>query len=103
MSPQNKPDLQSLYPTPKTYDEKRHERAEIDALKESWKPKHPRLEALGIIMLLAALGYVWIVTMPPYMMSMPFPGVFIAVLLGLAWIYLVIAGVKRAISLIIEQ
>ena len=98
----NKPDLQSLYPTAKTYDEKRQERAEINVLKESWKPKFPKLQALGIALLLGALLYAWIATMPSFMMGMPCPGVFIAVLLGLGWLYAAIAGGKQIITLLTQ-
>jgi len=99
-NPREKPDLQSLYPTAKTYDEKIQEREEIHALRESWKPKHPKLQALGIAMLLASLTYAWVIIVPPFMLSMPFAGVFIGVLLGLLLIFGFIAGAKRIIALL---
>lgn len=93
--------LSELYPTPKTYDEKRQERADLNALHESRKPKYPKLQALGILLIIGALFYSWIALVPG-LFSVPFPGVFTAALLGLALVYIAYAGAKKILQLLTQ-
>ena len=94
IDPKNRPvpklseeQLQAIYPTPKTYDEKLAERAEIHAIHRSWLPKHPkwRIAELiaALIIGLAAIGYVAL----SFMMSNPMLGVPLVMLLSLLWAY----------------
>ncbi len=73
----------------------------MNALHERRKPKYPKLQAAAIVAILALLALAW-VALSPGLFSTPFPGVFIAALLGLIWFYVAYQGVKKIYSLMME-
>ena len=79
--------LGDLYPTPKTYDEQRAERAAINALKESRKPKHAALRASLLLTFCCALLIAIIHAVPAVLGFNIMAGAFTAMLLmiGLVW------------------
>lgn len=88
-------ELQQLYPTPKTYDEKLAERAEIQDLHRTWHTHHPRLLILsivcGIMLGVAAIG----ATASSLVMTAPLLGVPLTVLMLVAWYFSLRAGVAK--------
>jgi hypothetical protein len=82
-----KEQLNAIYPTPKTYDEKLAERAEIHAIRRSWLPKHPRWRIAGLVAALLfgllLIGF----TVATLMLTVPMLGVPMVMLTSLLWFY----------------
>ena len=79
--------LGELYPTPKTYDERRAERAEIDALKESRKPRFITLRASALLTLCMAIIIATINVIPIVFNFNLMAGTFasMGILIGIVW------------------
>jgi hypothetical protein len=87
--------LGTLYPTPKTYDEKIAERAAMRTLKQSRRAKHPRLVILlTVLSLLAAIAAITFVTSRLIWMNALF-GVPMAILLFVVWFYALVISIRK--------
>lgn len=92
-------DLSSLYPHAKTYDELRADRDAAATMRRNRLPKHRSLLAIGILAALAAAMYFIVAYMPPVIATSPMFGVPATILLGLAWLYGLIAGIRKILKM----
>jgi hypothetical protein len=78
-------DLASLYPTPKTYDEKQAERTVIDAKKEARQPQHVGILAAASLSIVFVYTLWMIATIPGLVFGSPMFGVPASLVLCLVW------------------
>lgn len=87
--------LGGLYPAAKTYDQIQAERERVRRVRQSWRPKFPKLLTLCII--LGLIGAIWLIVIAiPYLMAISLmAAVFGVLLLSLVWFYLLLASVRK--------
>lgn len=78
--------LSKLYPTPKTYDELREERKQLDAYHESQRPKFAALQITATMAVLVAVALAIIGFIPWLIMSNPMLGTCFGIFLGMVWL-----------------
>lgn len=88
-------ELANLYPKAKTYDEVRTDRDAAAKMRRNRLPKHRSLLAIGILAGLSLALYFIVAYMTPVIATSPMFGVTATILLGIAWLYGAVMGLRK--------